>query len=75
LTLSPVVADLDDALTLLLTKSFLPVGPRVNRVKVKSPSRVRCLPFFRGRVHRYDFSSIFQENVTVSEVVEVAVTV
>jgi hypothetical protein len=46
----------------------------VNRVQVKSPSRVRCLPFFWSRVHRDYFGCVFQEKVTVSEVVEVAVT-
>jgi len=47
----------------------------VDRIEIKRPSRVRRLFFLWYRVHRYYFSSILQENVTVSEVVEVAVTV
>jgi hypothetical protein len=46
----------------------------VNGVEVKSPSGVRCLPLLGCGVHRDYFGCIFQENVTVSEVVEVAVT-
>jgi hypothetical protein len=46
----------------------------VNRVEVKSPSRVRCLTLLGCGVHRDYFGCVFQENVTVSEVDEVAVT-
>jgi hypothetical protein len=70
---SPVVTDLDDLLALFLGKGFVPVRPRMNGVEVKGPSGVGCL-LLGSRVHRYNFSSIFQENVTVCEVLEVAVT-
>ena len=73
LTDGSVVADLDDPLALFFGEGFVPVRPPMNGVEVKGPSRVRCL-LLGSRVHGDYFSGIFHEIVTVSLVVEVAVT-